>query len=341
MVEKHTGEELFVMATAKVATVVNLCITRLQEYFNAFVAFVSELEVQVPTSSQIIKGSHILDEIKGFLTHVHRKVNHIFVGIQEIDFAQRLRDLKEVIQQLFQTTEEIIRNIQAQNYKYVNVQVQQALTRFFQGLKSLAEDIIQKTLHSSSEKLGEFVQSVTVLREEYFDPSIVGWSVKYYEVEEKVLEWLKRAFSALIEWHTKCVSETADLVARLGDQVKEMVANQGALSDLSQSARGQILYWSEAARKSAADQNKRVKAKIQEAYEYLPEAYERLINETKKLIDLTIENYTELIRYLQQLLDRLETTTAETLRPYIVIRQGELRVDIPKPFDLPSFYQKA
>jgi len=62
-----------------------------------------------------------------------------------------------------------------------------------------------------------------------------------------------------------------------------------------------------------------------------------LISKTQRLIDLTIENYTAFFQYLQKLLDWFEKVTADALRPYIAVRQGELRIDIPKPFDLPAF----
>ncbi|KAH0621946.1 hypothetical protein JD844_023712 [Phrynosoma platyrhinos] len=343
---KHTGEELFVMATGKLREVVDVCIARVQEYFDAFIAFVNEMEVKIPASSQIIKGSFILDEIRGFLTHVQKKVSQLILGLQEIDFAQHLRDLKEVVQQVFQKVEEIIRNLQEQNYEYVNIQTKQLFTKVLQAVKSLAEDrkylaphaenFIQNIVQPCFSRAEEFLESMKYLREEYFDPSIVGWSVKYYEVEEKVLAWLKSFVNAVIEWHTKYVSDSADLIARLTDQAKEFVENHGKITELSKSAHDKILYWSETAKKSAAEQNKQVKEKLQEAYEHLSDSYERLIIETKKLIDLAIEKYVAFFQYFQQLFNQFEEATADTLRPYVIVRQGELRIDIPKPFDLRS-----
>ncbi|XP_008116487.2 apolipoprotein B-100 [Anolis carolinensis] len=347
---KHTGEELFVMATEKLRRAVDVGITKVQEYFEAFIAFINELEVKIPASRQIIKGSAILDEIKGFLNHVRNKVGGFFVGLLEIDFAQHLRDLKEVIQQVFQKVEELVRNLQAQNYEYISLQAKQLFTEALQGVKSLAEDrkylnprienFIQNIVETCYNKGEELLQSMKDLREEYFDPSIVGWSVKYYEVEEKVLAWLKSLINALREWHKKYVSDSADLIVRLADQAQEFVDNHEKITEFSRSAHDKILYWSQTAKKSAAEQNIQVKEKLQEAYEHL--SYERFITNTKKLIDLVIENYAAFFQDLQQLLHQFEEAAADTLRPYIMVRQGELRIDIPKPFDMSSvnsFYQ--
>lgn len=349
LAEKHTGEELLIMATEKLAQAVDLCISKLQDCFDALIAFINDLEVKIPMSMQIIRASQILEEMKGFLVHVQKKASQIFVGLKEIDFAGKLRQLKEWVQEAFQKTQQFIQNLQAQNYDYFKDQAKQLLTKILQGLNTLAdnikylvpraENIIRNTLQSASLKLEEFLLYMKDLREEYFDPTVVGWSVKYYEVEEKVLAWLKSILNAAVEWQAQCLSAAADWMARLTDQVKDFVENDRRITELSKSAHDKILHWSEAAKQSAAEQNEQVKAKLQEAYEYLSSSYERFITETKKLIDLTIENYTAFLQYLQQLLDRLERATADSLRPYIIVRQGELRIDIPKPFDLQSVYQ--
>ncbi|KAJ6659193.1 hypothetical protein lerEdw1_019238 [Lerista edwardsae] len=349
LAEKHTGEELIIIATEKLAQAVDLCISKLQDCFDALIAFINDLEVKIPASTQIIRGSQVLEEIKGFLVHVQKKASQIFVGLKEIDFAEKLKQLKELVQEAFQKTQEFIRNIQAQNYDYIKDQTQQLLTKVLQGLNTLAdnikylvpraEDIIRNDLRSAFLKLEEFLLYMKDLREEYFDPTVVGWSVKYYEVEEKVFAWLKSLLSAAVEWSAQYVSAAADWMARLTDQVKEFVENDRRITEISKSAHDKILYWSEAAKQSAAEQNEQVKAKFQEAYEHLSNSYERFITETKKLIDLTIENYNAFLQYLQQLLDGLERATADSLRPYFIVRQGELRIDIPKPFDLLSVYQ--
>ncbi|KAL7988083.1 hypothetical protein Chor_007002 [Crotalus horridus] len=346
---KHTGEELYVIITEKVAKAVDQSITRVQEYFDSLIAFVNEAEIKIPASSEIIKGSDILAEIKTFLTHVQKKVSQIFDGLRDIDFAQHLRDLKERIQQVFQKIEELIKNLQAQKYDHLKEQTKQLFVKFLNALNSLAgdvkyfspriENIIQNTFSEIYNKLEELLHGIRDLRKEYFDPNVVGWSLKYYEVEEKFINWLKTFFNTILEWHTKWVNEAADLITNLTDQAKEVLENQEKLAEFSKTAHEKIQYWSKVAKQSAAEQNKQVKAKLQETYNHLFNSYETLISETKRLIDLTIEKYTTFFQYLQKLLDWLEKVTADALRPYIAVRQGELRIDIPKPFNLSAIYQ--
>ncbi|XP_034288082.1 apolipoprotein B-100 [Pantherophis guttatus] len=346
---RHTGEELYVIITEKVAQAVDQCITKVQEYFDSLVAFVNEAEIKIPASSEVIKGSDILAEIKVFLTHVQKKASQIFVGLREIDFAQHLRDLKEGIEQVFQKIEELIRKLQAQNYDDLKEQIKQLFVKFLQSLNSLAGEvkylsprianIIQNIFSEIYNKLEDVLHGIRDLRKEYFDPSVVGWSLKYYEVEEKLINWLKTFFNTILEWHTKWINNAADLMITLTEQAKEVLENQEKLAELSKTAHEKIQYWSKVAKQSAAKQNQQIKAKLQESYNHLFNSYGMLISETKRLIDLTIEKYTAFFQYLQKLLDWIEKVTADTLRPYIAVRQGELRIDIPKPFNLSAIYQ--
>ncbi|ETE64141.1 Apolipoprotein, partial [Ophiophagus hannah] len=346
---KHTGEELYVIIIEKIAKAVDQCITKVQEYFDSLVAFVNEAEIKIPASSEVIKGSDILAEIKVFLTHVQKKVSQIFVGLREIDFEQHLRNLQEGIQQVFQKIEELIRHLQVQNYDDLREQMKQMFVTFLQALNSLAgdikylspriENIIQNNFSDIYNKLEDILHGIRDLRKEYLDPSVVGWSLKYYEVEEKLISWLKTFFNTILEWHTKWINKAADLVITLMGQAKEVLENQEKLAELSKTAHEKIQYWSKVAKQSAAEQNQQVKAKLQESYNHLLDSYETLISETKRLVDLTIEKYTTFFQYLQKLLDWLEKVTADTLRPYIAVRQGELRIDIPKPFNFSAIYQ--
>uniref|UniRef100_A0A8C7DU97 Apolipoprotein B n=1 Tax=Naja naja TaxID=35670 RepID=A0A8C7DU97_NAJNA len=335
---KHTGEELYVMIIEKIAKAVDQCITKVQEYFDSLVAFVNEVEIKIPASSEVIKGSDILAEIKVFLTHVQKKVSQIFVGLREIDFAQHLRNLQEGIQQVFQKIEELIRYLKVQNYEELREQMKQMFVKFLQALNSLAgdvkylapriENIIQNIFSDIYNKLEDVLHGIRDLRKEYLDPNVIGWSLKYYEVEEKLINWLKTFFNTILEWHTKWINKAADLMITLTGQAKEVLENQEKLAELSKTAHEKIQYWSKVAKQSAAEQNQQVKAKLQESYNHLLDSYETLISEAKRLIDLTVEKYTTFFQYLQKLLDWLEKVTADTLRPYIAVPTFHGSVDL-------------
>ncbi|NWU63349.1 APOB protein, partial [Pterocles burchelli] len=368
--EKYTGEEIYLMATEKVAKSADLFLSKLQEYFDALIAAINELEVRVPASETILRGRNVLDQIKEMLKHLQEKIRQTFATLQEADFAGRLKQLKQIVQQVFQKVEEMVRSLQSKNFEDIKVQMQQlykdaAVSDYAQKLRSLAEevkkyisqfkDFSQKTFQDLSEKLHQLLLYVKALREEYFDPTTLGWSVKYYEVEDKVLGWLKSLIDTLVDWHNTYVRDLADSVTRLTDQVRELVENYSQeyydlitdiegkgkqkVMELSSAAQEKIRYWSAAAKRKIDEHNRQVKEKLQEIYGQLSHSQEMLISGANRLIDLTIENYSAFLQYISELLRWFEQITAESIKPYIAVRQGELRIDVPKPFDWQSIYQ--
>ncbi|NXP50758.1 APOB protein, partial [Heliornis fulica] len=365
--EKYTGEEIYQMTTEKAAKSADLCLSKLQEYFDALIAAINELEVRVPVSETILRGRNVLDQIKEMLKRFQKKIRQTFATLQEADFAGRLKQLKQVVQEVFQKVEEMVRSLQSKNFEDIKVQTQQLYrdvmaSDYAQKLRSLAEEVkeyvswfkyfSQKFFQDLSENM---LLQIKVLRKEYFDPTTLEWSVKYYEVEEKVLVWLKNLIDTVMDWHKKYVGDLADSVTRLTDQVKELVERYSQeyydlisdfegkgkqkVMELSSAAQEKIRYWSAAAKKKIDEHNKQVKQKLQEIYVQLGHSQEKLISEAKRLIDLTIENYSAFLQYISELLRRFEQITAESIKPYIAVRQGELRIDVPKPFDWQSIYQ--
>ncbi|NWX20552.1 APOB protein, partial [Aegotheles bennettii] len=368
--EKFTGEEIYLMTTEKVAKNADLCLSKLQEYFDALIAAINELEVRVPASETILRGRNVLDQIKKMLKDLQENIKQTFATLRKADFAGKLKQLKQVVQQVFQKVEEMVRSLQSKNFEDIKVQTQQLYrdamaSDYAQKLRSLAEDVkkyisqfkdfSQKTFQDLSEKLRQLLLYVKELREQYFDPTTLGWSVKYYEVEDKVLGWLKDLIDTLVDWHNMWVADLANSVAHLTDQVRELVENYSQeyydlitdiegkgkqkVMELSSAAQEKIRYWSAAAKRKINEHNKQVKEKLQEIYGQLSNSQEKLISEAKRLIDLTIENYSAFLQYISELLLRLEQITAESIKPYIAVRQGEIRIDVPKPFDWQSVYQ--
>ncbi|XP_006034447.2 apolipoprotein B-100, partial [Alligator sinensis] len=367
LTEKHTGEELYAMSTEKAAKAIDQCILKLEEYFDALIVLISELEVKVPVSERVIKGRDVLEKIKEMLKDLQNQVRQVFTSLKGADFAEKLEKLKQFVQDVFQKVEEVIRNLQSKNFEDIKIQTQQLYkdainSNYAKKLKSLAGDFKtclyqvknfnQKVFQELSEKLHQILTYMKALREEYFDPSIIGWSVKYYEVEEKVIEWLKSLIDTLTDWHGKFIEDVADMAAQLIDQGKDLGEKHGRvyydlltdtdgkgkekIRELSSAAQEKIRHWSAAVKKGAAEQHKQVKAKLLGAYDQLLLSCEWLITETRKLIDVAIESYSTVIRYITELLYKLEKSTAESIKAYIAIRPGELRIDLPKPFNWQS-----
>lgn len=358
--EKYTGEELYLMTTEKAAKTADICLSKLQEYFDALIAAINELEVRVPASETILRGRNVLDQIKEMLKHLQEKIRQTFVTLQEADFAGKLNQLKQVVQKTFQKAGNMVRSLQSKNFEDIKGQMQQLYrdamaSDYVEKLRSLAENVqkyisqmknfSQKTLQKLSEKLHQLLLYIKALREEYFDPTTLGWSVKYYEVEDKVLGLLKNLIDTVVVWYNEYVRDLSDLVTRLADQVRELVENYSQeyydlitdvegkgrqkLMELSSAAQEKVRYWSAVAKRKINELNRQIKAKLQEINGQLSDSQEKLINVAKMLIDLTVEKYSTFMKYIFELLRWFEQATANSIKPYIAIREGELRIDVP------------
>uniref|UniRef100_A0A7M4EAD3 Apolipoprotein B n=1 Tax=Crocodylus porosus TaxID=8502 RepID=A0A7M4EAD3_CROPO len=367
LTDKHTGGELYAMSTEKAAKVIDQYILKLEEYFDALIVLISELEVKVPVSERVIKGHDVVEKIKEMLKDLQKQVRQVFTSLKGADFAEKLEKLKHFVQEVFQKVEELIRNLQSKNFDDIKIQTQRLYkdainSNYTKKLKSLAgafkeylyqvKDFNEKVFQELSEKLHQILTYIKALRQEYFDPSIIGWSVKYYEVEEKVIEWLKSLIDTLKDWHGKFIEDIIDMTAHLIDQGKDLGEKHGRvyydlltdtdgkgkekIRELSSAAQEKIQHWSAAVKKGAAEHHKQVKAKLQGTYDQLLLSYEWLITETRKLIDVAIESYSTVIRYITELLYKLEKSAAERVKAYIAVRPGELRIDLPKPFNWQS-----
>lgn len=358
--EKYSGAEIYLMTTEKVAEIADICLSKLQEYFDALIAAINELEVRLPASETILRGRNVLDQIKEMLKDLQDKIRQTFASLQEADFAGKLKQLKQSVQQVFQKVEEMVRSLQSKTFEDIKVQTQQLYkdamaSDFAQKLRSLTKDVKKyisqfknfshKTLKDLSEKLHQLLLYVKSLREEYFDPTSLGLSVKYYEVEEKIVGWLRNIIDLLVVWQNQRIGDIAGIVTRLTDQVIGLVEiysqeyydlitdiegkGKQKIMELSSAAQEKIRYWSAAAKRKIDEHNKQLKEKLREIYGQLGQSQEKLISEAKRLIDLTIENYSAFLQYISELLRWLEQITAESIKPYVAVHPGELTIHLP------------
>uniref|UniRef100_A0A8C2YB65 Apolipoprotein B n=1 Tax=Coturnix japonica TaxID=93934 RepID=A0A8C2YB65_COTJA len=149
--EKYTGEELYLMTTEKAAKAADICLSKLQEYFDALIAAVNELEVRVPASETILRGRNVLDQIKEMLKHLQEKIRQTFVTLREADFAGKLNLLKQVVQKTFQKAGNMVRSLQSKNFEDIKVQIYTCFSHLFPC------DIFCLTPHCLTSTFHEFI----------------------------------------------------------------------------------------------------------------------------------------------------------------------------------------
>lgn len=361
--KQYTGEELYTMAMEQL-------IQKTQQYSDALIQYVSELEITVPGTDTSIQGKQVIEQIKKLLKEFQQNFKKVLNTLKKINWEEKLKQINQFLQETFKRVEDIFQSLKNIKYENINMQAQEMykdvmdsdygrqLEAFVGDLlefASLMREMSQRGLQNISDKLQQLLANMKTLRAEYWDPNIVGWSVKYYEVEEKVAELLQQI--SMKDLYTKYIEEGYDLALRLINSLKEFLEKYGKeyydhINDLVTDAEGKgrkkmtelttltqdkIRDWSASAKENAAEINDFLKANLQEAYTRLSESYDRFIAEATRLIDLSIEKYNFIIEYITQLLQSLQTAATNSVKPYIATRKGELKVDVPHPFKWQSF----
>lgn len=272
------------------------------------------------------------------------------IGQQDIKFTTVLSELQGFLEGLLDIIEEQIKCLKDNESTCVTDHI----NMFFKiqvpyAFKSLREDVysvfsefndfFQSILQEGSYKLQQIHQSMKALCEEYFDPSMVGWTVKYYEIEEKVVDLIKTLLVSLRDFYSEYSVIAADFASKMSTQVEQFVSRdireylsmladingrgREKIAELSIVAKEAMKSWVSAVAEIMSDYPQ-FHSKLQDFSDQLSGYYENLIAESTRLIDLSIQNYHVFLRYITELLKKLQVATANNVSPYIRFAQGEL-----------------
>ncbi|KAE8605194.1 hypothetical protein XENTR_v10015017 [Xenopus tropicalis] len=361
---KYTGEELFNLGMKNVASNIDAFFKAMQQIYDACVQYINRTELKIPGTEVTIKGKEITDACKSFSANLERMTKKAIQDLQGVSLESALNQLKSFIQVITQKTVDMIKALQTKNIEDVKLQFQQMYSDamksdYARELQNLVEELkkatsqLQKYAQTGHEELSEKLKQLQVyakaLREEYLDPNIVGWSVKYYEIEEKVIQLLQKIVDSLKDLSSQYGINTAEITEQTKDFVKKYYQHA---NDLLTNANGQgkelirrasidledrVTKWSATARQLSQNANKILNEKLQATSNLFVNSYEKLIAEASRLIDIIIQNYNSFIEYVNQLLQSIQNSATEEMKTYISTRKGELKVEVPHPFDWKSF----
>lgn len=118
----------------------------------------------------------------------------------------------------------------------------------------------------------------------------------------------------------KDFQEYLSIVADADGKGKEKIA------ELSTSAQEVIKSWAVAVKEIISDYRQQFTYKLQDFAHLLSDYYEKLIAESKRLIDLSTQNYRMFPRYIVELLKELQLATVSGVSPYIKVAPGEFTI---------------
>ncbi|XP_069829207.1 apolipoprotein B-100 [Dendropsophus ebraccatus] len=362
--QKYSGEEQFAMGMKWTVDTMEQFIQKIQLLLENFVQSINDASFSIPGTNFKIETQQVILAVKDFLKQVQQIAKKIFNDLQYVSLERNLQQLKAVVQEISQKSEKLIEAMKSKNYENIQLQAQQMYkdamgSQYVQYLSNLATEmqkstsqllkVYQNIYEELLEKLKQILVYAKALREEYLDPNVVGWSVKYYEIEEKVLQ----LFKLIVESLKGLPAKYGINVAEINDQMKAFLMEyyeqtrvlltnaedkgRKQVRELSMKFEEKVSDWSRNAKQTAAEHSQILNTKLQEAYGQLQISYEKFLVEANRLIDLVIEKYNAFIEFLNQMLQNFQNSASEEVKTYVSTRKGELKVEVPHPFDWKSF----
>ncbi|XP_033859679.3 apolipoprotein B-100-like [Acipenser ruthenus] len=359
---RHTGQELFNKAADSASVIIDKFLQQvknvLQHYTDALIKYINDMEIKIPGTDTILQGKYVLDSIKDYLRKVQNEVVEAVKSLRKVNLEKSLQKLKDFFQTSFMRVEEVIKALKTKNLEEIKVQVQgmyndainspltaqikyaldhvvDSATRFYEFTQTCLKYIVEEL-----EKTSRYVKS---LREEYLDANMVGWTVKYYEIEEKMIELVKSCAEYVkengpkyIEQVIAYVTQLTELVGKHLNYAKDLLTDADergmkTISELSNKAQAQIHEWSTLAKNVATEYRDHAQVKLQEAYGNL--SLDKLTSEVKRLFDIIMQQYSAYYQAILEILKELKNN----IQPYIQYRDEKLQLDVPLPFLWESF----
>uniref|UniRef100_A0A8D2DWC7 Apolipoprotein B-100 n=1 Tax=Sciurus vulgaris TaxID=55149 RepID=A0A8D2DWC7_SCIVU len=354
----YTSDELNSMVMREVGkTLSQVYNSSIRSELDILLSYVQDLVVKLPyySTSSNLKDT-ILDYRKQ-LESLPEEIQETFNYLSSFNITELLVILQDCLQSTFQEIEENIKSLKEKNFtSLINEFLHEKriifkdfavfpfhiLEGFLDFILSELNEIIQEQLQGVSENLKQIHQYIKALREEYFDPSTVGWMVKYYELEEKVMDLIKNFVIALKDFHSKYISSTAGFAFQLSDQVEQFVdkafqrflsiltdadgKGEDKIAELLTTAQETIKSWVTAMKEIISDYHHQFRSKLQDFSDQLSDYHEKFIAEATRWIDLFIQSYHMFLRHIAEFLTELQSATIKDGSPYIKFAPGELTI---------------
>ncbi|XP_074050950.1 apolipoprotein B-100 [Macrotis lagotis] len=347
----HTGDELCSMVLNEVSKALAGAYSRVHQALEALLSYIKNLEENAGFLA-LQKGLMELGEsLKSFSERIQGQLNEF----QAAKFSEILISLQSFTDSVFQQVEKSIQILKDKSFaslknefqdmvRFISDLPQKVLLYLGQNLEDL-NSIVQTLFQEISRKLSQFHDYIKTLREEYFDPNVIGWTVKYYEIEDKLIHLARKVLDALKDFQSKAFQSFLTWASKLMEEV-ERIKNSNVqkyldllldadgkgkerLQEVSMAAQERISIWATAAKRKAAEYQEQFTVQMQGASDGFSQAIQWATDRAARLISLSIRGYQALLSYVTDLLRSLQWATANI---QVQTQPGQLTVNVPYSF---------
>ncbi|XP_067841370.1 apolipoprotein B-100 [Heptranchias perlo] len=373
---QYTGQELYGMfikqATQFTESLIQDVDHLVEGNLRDVVKYIEELELKISGTNTTIKGSEILSHLRDFLQKVQTMVLEALGDMHSFDFERHLQSLKENIQTWSQKMVPRYADLKNINFDSVKAKINQlyndtvnspyadqlqmhsnSLKEYLSKLIQVSQNMLQVLL----EKIQAASLYVKSVREEYFNNSLFGWTVKYNEIDEKLVEMLKRFMEYIKEESPKLIDVSVASADHLKHEASKFINNsvetfnkyfEVLYSEFQENGEEKISEYFKLAKeklndgfvdikKRAVSYKRTIKAKLDVAYVHLNESYVGLIAQGKYAVDLFIENCSKFTEQLLRFLEQISHKLSDGMERYVERHPGQLIINVPHPLEWKSF----
>ncbi|KAG8524806.1 Apolipoprotein B-100 [Galemys pyrenaicus] len=242
----YSGEELCTLVVREVGKVLS------QVYSKIY----SGLEIMLSHFHNLIEKSELVRHLKvkfaltsremidislewqKLLKSFSQSIQRALSDIQLIETTEMLNNLQRFLHHIFQKIDRQIKHLMEKKLPYLINAIQQENNRIFnkyipyvfefmkENLSltfSTVNEFIQNKLQEASQELQHLRELIKSRHKEHSDPSMVNWTVKYYELEEKIISLIKNLVDVLKSFHSKYTTSTANFAFQLSSHVEQFM----------------------------------------------------------------------------------------------------------------------
>ncbi|XP_053747096.1 apolipoprotein B-100 [Panthera pardus] len=359
----YSRDELFTMVMREVGQVLSQVYSKIHSgleilfsYFQDLMEkseLIKDVEIKFPFNSESYKLRDVVLEFGNLLKSLSQKIQDALNNLQSIKTTEMLSHLQRYLERAFQEIEEEIQHLKGKKFTYLINDIQHVINRIFKKYIPTAftflkinfdkfNELVQNQLQEASQQLQQLHQLIKDLHKEYVDPTVVSWTSRYYELEEKIISLIKNLVDVLMDFHSKYTISTAGLISELSNQVEQFVQKdiqeylsiltdadgkgKEKIAELSTSAQEIIKSQATAMKEIISDYHQQFRYKLQDFSDQLSDYYEKFITESKRLIDLSTQTYHMFLRYITELLKELQSATVNNMIPSTKVSPGEFTI---------------
>ncbi|XP_005400416.1 PREDICTED: apolipoprotein B-100 isoform X2 [Chinchilla lanigera] len=359
----YTRDELCTMVIREIGKVLSQVYSNIHNGLEKLLSFVQDLvgkselikdlQIKFPFDSEPYKPAELILNYRKLLESYSQEVQEAFIDLQSTKFSEKLRYLQSLLQRVFQEIEAEIKSLKETRF----IHLINTINTIFNTYIPFAFGVLKESLCLHLTKLNEFVQInlqlafqglqqihqyIQALRQEHFDPHVIGWTVKYYQLEEKIVDLIMNLVISLKDLHSIYTVRATNFASQLSTQFEQFARKEvqeylsifvdaegkgrEKIAELSNTAQKVIKTLITAIKEIISDYQEQFTSKLQEFSDQFSDYHEKFIAESQRLIDLSIQNYHMFLRYITEFLKKLQAVTASGGSPYVKLAPGELTI---------------